>query len=1253
VLFGFLAGVYALTLCHLVLATWGTGLTAVTAVVVSLAAGMELGWKPPVFCGERHTTAHRRFAGLPLFLAAWIVALPSGLQGAMALAGRIPLEVMAAPGRLLVFECLAAFVLLLPAAFWLARWPWWVSRWAQQTDTGTGSPRQPTDSEGTSACEATTRTSRPAVRDRRLETLLLLCRPFQRVWHRWRQFRQEAANRPVQDVLLPRYLAGIALGLLADVFLLAPLMGVHTAGLVAAGVSGLLFLVSVVRSLRNVPSAVETHSAPAGETERGDGQSIREEEPFPNNRESVSSKSVSAVARFNSVVGRFNSVRLHRLAGLLWNSATLASLGAMLAVLLRMLQQLAPAAGYFVYLQWVGLLLGTGWGIRWGLALPGERGPDSRVRGPSAFITPSPPAPLRRERGVLWVSAAAAVMLAGYPLLIAASLWLNVYVAQPWLLMAAQGVLLTAVLGPVGYGWGRLVAGTSVASDEYQPSKTQARPSTGIGAKSLGSQDASFASLQLFPLAAGYLLMRWVGFALWPSADALVALVWILAVLALVHWLVRGSVEANRDRKEAGWRTARVSQRNCGRYPEAHASGSRDGRGSWCSRWAARALYAAVAAVIVVSPWMRSQYQPLRAARQLFATNVFIAYIKGLDRELLSSLDEGRALEQREGETGTLSLWRYRGTQMQIRENGVPRALVSTRPSVCPQFSAEVMPAVMPLVLHERPRRVMVLGVSGGVGLTTTLSFPVKSVTCVESDAELLRLLRERVWTESRERPEDDLRVRMMELDPAVAVACRSGEYDVIISTPEPSALLKATPYFTREFYQRAARQLSRDGIFCQRFHQVDYGPRPLQTVTKTLQSVFGSVAAIETAGGEMVLLATNSAEGLVRDGLVERFQAPHVRTVLSRVGWDWSLPLNLTALSDDGLKAMRGGTATRVNTASNGAFAFTLSREMMRWGPKWQELAGTIAPHSTRFLAAEGIDGNDPVLLRRLSELTGQRQLMTGLPDQWWAYRKSLKQQLKERPRTLMKAVREGRGTRFHPEDERRFDYLRALEQAIHDPALPAVRKVAAFSQPYDPLLSYFLHHEVAALYERCTPGDPPAELWHRLHAVYYAHPRDRSVRDVFGAMTLLSAHPEAVDRPADCWDHLNALLQILKTRWETRGLVAPRSPQIVLNDIEESLEAAEQAFSVMSELRPAIGVPADHWSARQRVLRRGLLRPLRAYRTRLLKHHHFERHRIKEMLQHLERRSRPDSSETDQTDQKETPPEHPSPQSLRPSAN
>jgi hypothetical protein len=448
----------------------------------------------------------------------------------------------------------------------------------------------------------------------------------------------------------------------------------------------------------------------------------------------------------------------------------------------------------------------------------------------------------------------------------------------------------------------------------------------------------------------------------------------------------------------------------------------------WRARWQTSAACAAVVVLVGVS-WATGTYSPARAARILFSTDVFVEHRAGTEARLLPFIDDSRLVIAREGDRGAYSIWKRHGVQYEVRENGVPLGTYCSQSEFCPQFSGHVLTAALPLTLHESPRRALILGLGSGSAVLAALECPVSEVTCVEADGELIRLLEQNVWAGGPSNPANDNRVRLVQLDPACAVQARSGNYDVIVADSSQAGVSTGTPYFTREFYAGVSRQLEADGIFAQRFRYIDFGSWPVATVFATLKAVFNDVAAIEAGGGDLVLLATNSSRGLDRPELFSRFQTPQLKHTLSQVGWDWSIALNLGAYHGDGCDAIAAGAP--VNTATNGLFAYGLPQETMRWGNKQKELAEALNPHAGRIAEWAGVEGNDPEFLRRLNDVLLQRELMTAYPDQPWAYRKSVHEELKKHPHSVIGDADEGFDRKLHPVDRHRLEYFSALGRA------------------------------------------------------------------------------------------------------------------------------------------------------------------------------------------------------------------------------
>jgi hypothetical protein len=76
------------------------------------------------------------------------------------------------------------------------------------------------------------------------------------------------------------------------------------------------------------------------------------------------------------------------------------------------------------------------------------------------------------------------------------------------------------------------------------------------------------------------------------------------------------------------------------------------------------------------------------------------------------------------------------------------------------------------------------------------------------------------------------------------------------------------------------------------------------------------------------------------------------------------------------------------------------------------------------------------------------------------------------------------------------------------------------------------------------------------------------------------------------------------LQYRWESRTNAQPGSARELARDVEDNIVLGERALRAMTELAPEAGISNTDCEARERVIERKLLLPLRNYRKRLEPH-------------------------------------------------
>ncbi|CAK9111357.1 Polyamine aminopropyltransferase (Putrescine aminopropyltransferase) (PAPT) (Spermidine synthase) (SPDS) (SPDSY), partial [Durusdinium trenchii] len=594
-------------------------------------------------------------------------------------------------------------------------------------------------------------------------------------------------------------------------------------------------------------------------------------------------------------------------------------------------------------------------------------------------------------------------MVVGFAWWSGCAMWINAYVTSTWGIVLCRSLLVTALLAPCGAVLGVMIA-----------------PPTSNG----NSMEAPATSALWLTVG-----MALAGLSEWSP-------VWLAQTVVVVAVLI-----ALLD----AWRMTR--------FAGLSVSSS---------------LIAGTGLVVVAaSPLVLPGYLPGKTEVARFSTDAYVALRAGTDRDWLTHLSDERLVAEAEDVNTRWSVWRQRGCQTVIRRDGIVYGMSSTDPTLCPQSSAEVLPVLLSLVLHPQAERALICWESSPAALATGLSFPVRKLVAMCPDARLVELLRQE--DPVTDTMFSDSRLELRELD---AVRALSGKhlqtYDVIVTTNGQTGVGDATACLTREFYANASRHLAGNGIFCQRVTYSDIGPEPLRRILAGLRAEFPQAIVLEASPGELLMVAAKHERPLIDTSVIDRMQAPHVRQLVAQLGWDWAVIMSLGALDDEATVAFVGPEA-RPHTVSNIGLAFRLPLEVLSWGNKWQASRQALAAHGSAMGSWLGNVPEAHEIEERLADVRMMHDVFRQYPDQLFAYRARLKERLQDRPRSRVVQVKgEGLTNGMHPEDRRRKDYLKTLGKVATSstPETEEIEQLNDFLEPYDPLVSYFVHVESAALH-------------------------------------------------------------------------------------------------------------------------------------------------------------------------------------------
>ena len=598
----------------------------------------------------------------------------------------------------------------------------------------------------------------------------------------------------------------------------------------------------------------------------------------------------------------------------------------------------------------------------------------------------------------------------------------------------------------------------------------------------------------------------------------------------------------------------------------------------------------------------------------LFSERTAVAMQRGVERDLIAQSQANRLISCVQTASGEVTVWRRAGNVLEFQRNGVPIGRVSTDTSVSPQPAEEFLPAIFGLASHPHPARVLVLGDDTGVCLRTCSHFPVQEIVAVRSDPGITDLARKFTWSVQQLPSDQDERVHMLHEPGMVALSRRElKKFEVVIVAGESLAIPSAAGLYSKEFYEAAHLRMTSDGVFCQRFRQMDLGPDAIKAAAATMMGVFTNVGVVQTVPGEMLMVASDLEDGLIDPELLSRLQREHVRQEIATAGWDWAQVALLPLLdARDPIGIFSQETPPPVVSAANCGLAMSSPYETTRMADKQAELHAAFGPHQQQIIAVIPSSEDHAEVKRRMSALAQQLEILAGMPDMPWTYRKSLQMEMKQSPRAPLDSVKGGEVTKVaHPLDLLRQRYFLTLGKALTAASrselnLPLINRLDTFTEKFEQLITHFAHYEIVRLHELSNHPSPAEEFRHRLHIVFFTSPTDASVRPVIAAMEQLVNQPSLIADDTERYDMLNSLLQKLTERWEARTAWEPRSSLRVQNDVEMSVSVANRAMSQMEDVCSSSNsdLEKSDFYRRRRFVNAALIGPLRDYRDQVLAH-------------------------------------------------
>ncbi len=263
--------------------------------------------------------------------------------------------------------------------------------------------------------------------------------------------------------------------------------------------------------------------------------------------------------------------------------------------------------------------------------------------------------------------------------------------------------------------------------------------------------------------------------------------------------------------------------------------------------------------------------------RELLASGPYLyaAYVPK-DLDLVALLRAGTLLYYRDGASSTVSVKRLTGTTTLAVDGKVD---ASNRSDMLTQK----LLAHLPLLLHDRPRSVGIIGLGSGVTLGAALRHPIERADVVEISPEVVEASRQ--FQAENHGALADPRTHLIVGDGRSHLLLSRRQYDVIVSEPSNPWIAGVASLFTREFFLAARARLAPGGIICQWAHTYNISDRDLRSIVATFTSVFPDGTLWLVGEDDILLVAgTDPLDGRL-ENIARYWTRPGVAEDLADVG--------------------------------------------------------------------------------------------------------------------------------------------------------------------------------------------------------------------------------------------------------------------------------------------------------------------------------------------------------------------------------
>jgi len=185
----------------------------------------------------------------------------------------------------------------------------------------------------------------------------------------------------------------------------------------------------------------------------------------------------------------------------------------------------------------------------------------------------------------------------------------------------------------------------------------------------------------------------------------------------------------------------------------------------------------------------------------------------------------------------------------------------------------QIMAAHIPMILHQNPKQVLVIGMGTGQTASRFLMYNIDSLDCVDIEKTLPEILKRNFaagWL-------DDPRTRVITDDGRNFTTYSSKEYDIVSIEVGQSFRPQIASFYTVDFYRDVKKRLTKNGLACQFVPVGFFTEEEFRSVVRSFLEVFPQSTLWFNKYAECILVGSTTAQPLLSKKRLKLLQSDEI----------------------------------------------------------------------------------------------------------------------------------------------------------------------------------------------------------------------------------------------------------------------------------------------------------------------------------------------------------------------------------------